>query len=116
VSLLTPENLPQVLIAVGGVITAIGGITWYRVQKEPPKPGSPDAAAIALAENTKALLAMADQMDGQNRQFGDNNKLFGEVLHYVDAMARDFAEARKEMTLAREHLAALREQGNRRAR
>lgn len=114
--LLTPENLPQVLIGLGAIITAIGGITWWRVQKEPPKPGSPDAVTLALAENTKALLAMADQLDGQNRQFGDNNKLFGEVLHHVDGMARDFAEARKEMSLAREHLAAIREQGNRRTR
>ena len=59
-SLITPDNLPEVLAAIGAIIAAIGGITLYRVQKEPPKPGSPDAAAVALAENTKALQAMAE--------------------------------------------------------
>jgi hypothetical protein len=48
-----------------------------------------------------------EAMKGQDRQFGDNNKLFGEVLHHVDGMAKDFTEARQ-------HLAAIREQGNRR--
>ena len=75
--------------------------------REPPKPGTPDAAALALAENTRATLAMVEALKAQNSQFGDNNKLFGQVLHHVDGMAKDFTEARQ-------HLAAIREQGNRR--
>jgi hypothetical protein len=106
-SLITPENLPEILIGIGAIITAIGGVTLYKVQKEPPKPGTPDAAAMALAENTRATLAMVEALKAQNAQFGDNNKLFGQVLHHVDGMARDFMEVRQ-------HLAAIREQGNRR--
>ena len=86
-----------------------------------PKPGTPDAAAVALVENTKALHSMIEklaeqneQMDEQTGQFGDNNKLFGQILQLVAGMAHDFAEARREMTLAREHLGVLRDQGNRR--
>jgi hypothetical protein len=105
--LITPENLPAVLTAIGTLIAAVGGITWWRARGEPPKPGSPDAVVQAMTENTRALLAMADALKGQNAQFGDNNKLFGEVLHHVDSMAKDFTEARQ-------HLAAIREQGNRR--
>lgn len=115
-SLLTPENLPAVLTAIGTLIAAVGGVTLYKVHKEPPKIGTPDAAAMLLADNTKALLDMAEKMAGQNSQFDNNNKMFAEVIHHVADMAKDFAEARKEMTLAREHLAALREQGNRRTR
>lgn len=115
-SLITPENLPEILIALAAIITAAGGVTLYRVQKEPPKPGSHDAAAIAIAENTKALTDMADQLGAQNAHFGDNNDMFRALGPVLSAMAKDFAEARKEMTLAREHLAAIREQGNRRAR
>lgn len=106
-SLITPENLPGILTAIGGLLGGGGILTWWKVRREPPKPGTPDATALALAENTKATLAMVEALKAQNAQFGDNNKLFGQVLHHVDGMAKDFTEARQ-------HLAAIREQGNRR--
>ena len=121
-SLITPDNLPGVLTAIGALVGGGGLITLRKVWKEPvPKPGTPDAAAVALVENTKALHSMIEklaeqneQMDEQTGQFGDNNKLFGQILQLVAGMAHDFAEARREMTLAREHLGVLRDQGNRR--
>ena len=107
-SLITPENLPHVLAAFGGLITAIGGLTVWRAWKEPPKPGSPDAAAVALAENTKALQS-------QSANFEDNNDMFRAVLGKVDGMARDFAEVRHDMAESKGHLASIRDALNRRA-
>ena len=115
-SLITPENLPGVLTAIGALLAAIGGLTLRRARREPPRPGTADAAAQALAENTRALLALSEQVGAQNRHFGDNNRMFGDVLKLIGEIARDIDEARRELTLAREHLAALREQGNRRPR
>jgi uncharacterized membrane-anchored protein YhcB (DUF1043 family) len=107
-TLLTPENLPATLTAVSLIITAIGGVVLYRVQKEPPKAGSQDAAAVALAENTKALQS-------QSANFEDNNDMFRAVLGKVDGMARDFAEVRHDMAEAKGHLASIRDALNRRA-
>lgn len=107
-TLLTPENLPATLTAVSLIITAIGGVVLYRVQKEPPKAGSQDAAAVALAENTKALQS-------QSANFEDNNDMFRAVLGKVDGMARDFAEVRHDMAESKNHLAAIRDALNRRA-
>lgn len=112
-SLITPENLPEILTAIGVIITAIGGVTLYRVQKEPPKPGTPDAVALALAENTRATLAMADAMKGQNDHFADNNDMFRAIGHKVDGMARDFAEMRHDGAESKAHLAAIRDAVNR---
>ena len=106
--LLTPENLPATLTAVSLIITAVGGVVLYRVQKEPPKAGSQDAAAVALAENTKALQS-------QSANFEDNNDMFRAVLGKVDGMARDFAEVRHDMAEANGHLASIRDALNRRA-
>ncbi len=106
--LLTPENLPATLTAVSLIITAVGGVVLYRVQKEPPKAGSQDAAAVALAENTKALQS-------QSANFEDNNDMFRAVLGKVDGMARDFAEVRHDMAESKNHLAAIRDALNRRA-
>jgi hypothetical protein len=112
-SLITPENLPEVLIGIGAVITAIGGFTLYKVQKEPPKPGTIDAAAVALAENTKALLSQSDQ-------FKANNTLFSSVLALLTTMAKDFADVRRDiaeirhdMAEAKAHLASIRDALNR---
>lgn len=107
-ALLTPENLPATLTAVSLIITAIGGVVLYRVQKEPPKAGSQDAAAVALAENTKALQS-------QSANFEDNNDMFRAVLGKVDGMARDFAEVRHDMAESKGHLASIRDALNRRA-
>jgi len=106
--LLTPENLPATLTAVSLIITAVGGVVLYRVQKEPPKAGSQDAAAVALAENTKALQS-------QSANFEDNNDMFRAVLGKVDGMARDFAEVRHDMAESKGHLASIRDALNRRA-
>lgn len=107
-TLLTPENLPATLTAVSLIITAVGGVVLYRVQKEPPKAGSQDAAAVALAENTRALQS-------QSANFEDNNDMFRAVLGKVDGMARDFAEVRHDMAESKNHLAAIRDALNRRA-
>lgn len=114
-SLLTPENLPEVLTAAAGVIAAIGGITWWRLRGEPPKPGSPDAAALALAENTRATLAMVEAMKAQNTHFAENNDMFRTIGQKVDTLARDFADMRHDAGESKAHLAAIRDALNRRA-
>lgn len=106
-SLITPENLPEVLIGIGAVITAIGGFTLYRVQKEPPKPGTPDAVAMALAENTRATLAMIEAMKGQNTHFAENNEMFKALGPMLSDMRHDGAESKA-------HLASIRDALNRR--
>lgn len=106
-SLITPENLPEVLIGIGAVITAIGGFTLYRVQKEPPKPGTPDAVAMALAENTRATLAMVEAMKGQNTHFAENNEMFKALGPMLSDMRHDGAESKA-------HLASIRDALNRR--
>lgn len=104
-SLITPE----VLTAIGGILGTGGLVALVRVWREPsPKPGSPDAAAVALAENTKALQS-------QSANFEDNNDMFRAVLGKVDGMARDFAEVRHDMAESKNHLAAIRDALNRRA-
>ena len=104
-SLITPE----LLTAIGGLLGTGGVIALVRVWREPsPKPGSPDAAAVALAENTKALQS-------QSANFEDNNDMFRAVLGRVDGMARDFAEVRHDMAESKNHLAAIRDALNRRA-
>lgn len=114
--LLTPENLPAVLTAVGTVIAAVGGITWWRARGEPPRPGTPDAVALALAENTKATLAMVDALKGQNTHFADNNDMFRAIGGKIDALARDFADIKHDTSESKGHLAAMRDALNRRAR
>ena len=104
-SLITPE----LLTAIGGLLGTGGVIALVRVWREPsPKPGSPDAAAVALAENTKALQS-------QSANFEDNNDMFRAVLGKVDGMARDFSEVRHDMAEAKGHLASIRDALNRRA-
>jgi hypothetical protein len=104
-SLITPE----LLTAIGGLLGTGGVIALVRVWREPsPKPGSPDAAAVALAENTKALQS-------QSANFEDNNDMFRAVLGKVDGMARDFAEVRHDMAESKGHLASIRDTLNRRA-
>lgn len=113
-SLITPDNLPEVLAAIGAIIAAIGGITLYRVQKEPPKPGSPDAAAVALAENTKAVLAMSEAMAGQNGHFADNNQMFRALGPVLATLASDMATMKHDLGEAKGHLASIRDSLNRR--
>jgi hypothetical protein len=106
-SLITPENLPHVLAAFGGLITAIGGLTVWRAWKEPPKPGSPDAAMVALADNTQALRSMVDAMKSQNTHFADNNEMFKALGPVLSDMRHDGADSKA-------HLAAIRDALNRR--
>ena len=105
--LLTADNLPEVLAAIGAIIAAIGGVTLWRVQKEPPKLGTADAAAVALTENTKALQAMAEALDGQNGHFAANNKMFEAMGPMLGTIVHDTAENKS-------HLAAIRDAMNRR--
>lgn len=113
-SLITPENLPEILTAIGVIITAIGGMTLYRVQKEPPKLGTKDAVALALAENTRATLAMVDAMKGQNDHFADNNRMFKALGPLVGGMAKEFTDMRHETAESRILLALIRDALNRR--
>ena len=103
------EGWTGLFLAIGGVLGTGGLVTLIRVWREPsPKPGSPDAAAVALAENTKALQS-------QSANFEDNNDMFRAVLGKVDGMARDFAEVRHDMAESKGHLASIRDALNRRA-
>lgn len=106
-SLITPDNLPATLTAIGGLIGGGGLITLIRIRREPPRPGTPDAAAVALAENTKALQAMADALDGQNGHFAANNKMFEAMGPMLGTIVHDTAENKS-------HLAAIRDAMNRR--
>ena len=112
-SLITADNLPEVLTAVGAVIAAVGGVTLYRVQKEPPKLGTKDAAALALAENTRATLAMVDAMKGQNNHFADNNRMFGHITVAADEMVKDQAKILTEIQRLRENSDIIRDAANR---
>ena len=103
-SLITPENLPDILIGVGAIITAFGGWTLWRVQKEPPKPGTPDAAALALAENTRATLAMVEAMKAQNSHFADNNEMFKAPGPMLSDMKHDMAETKANTAAMRDAL------------
>lgn len=112
-SLITPENLPDILIGVGAIITAIGGLTLWKARKEPPKPGTPDAVAWALAENTRATLAMADAMKAQNTHFADNNRMFGHITGAADEMVKDQAKILTEIQRLRENSDMIRDAANR---
>ena len=113
-SLITPENLPGILTALGGLLGGGGILTWWRVRREPPKPGTPDAAALALAENTRATLAMVEAMKAQNTHFADNNEMFRTIGQKVDGMARDFTDMKHDASESKAHLAAMRDALNRR--
>ena len=115
-SLLTPENLPAVLTAVGGLVAAIGGITWWRARSEPPKPGTADAVALALAENTKAMQDMTAAMRAQNGHFAQNNEMFKALGPVLGGMAKDISESKHDGAERKWHLAAIRDALNRRAR
>lgn len=115
-SLVTPENLPGVLTAIGGIIAAVGGITLWRVHREPPKPGTPDAAALALAENTKATRGMAEAMKGQNGQFAQNNGLFQQVVGLLTAILKSIDDLKHDTAECKAHLAAIRDELIRRGR
>ena len=114
-SLVTPDNLPGVLTAIGGIIAAVGGITLWRVHREPPKPGTPDAAALALAENTKATRDMAEALKGQNGQFAQNNGLFQQVVGLLTAILKSIDDLKHDTAECKAHLAAIRDAINRRA-
>ena len=107
-SLITAENLPQVLTAIGGLLGAGGLVTVIRIWRNPtPKPGTPDAAMVALGENTRATLAMIDAMKSQNTHFADNNEMFKALGPMLSDMRHDMADSKA-------HLAAIRDALNRR--
>jgi len=112
-SLITPENLPGVLTAVFTFLGGGGILTWWRIRREPPKPGTPDAVALALAENTRATLAMADAMKAQNTHFADNNRMFGHITVAADEMAKDQAKMLTEIQRLRENSDMIRDAANR---
>lgn len=111
-SLITPENLPATLTAIGGLIGGGGIITVARIWRNPtPKPGTPDATSVALVENTKAALkmeatmaAMVDAMKGQNNHFGDNNAMFRAMGPLVATLVHDMAECKAHLSSIRDRL------------
>jgi len=103
-SLITPE----ILTAIGGLLGTGGLIALIRVWREPsPKIGTPDAAAVALAENTQAVRAMVEAMKGQNTHFAENNEMFKALGPVLSDMRHDGADSKA-------HLAAIRDALNRR--
>jgi hypothetical protein len=91
------------LLGTGGLIALV------RVWREPsPKPGTPDAMAVALAQNTRSQEVVAGQ-------FGENLKQFAAVNRTADEMLEEMRTARRAMQQAVDHLSAIREQSNRRA-
>ena len=112
--LLTPENLPATLTAFAGLITAIGGGVLWKVRKEPAKAGTSDAALAALAENTRATLAMAEAMKAQNDHFGANNQMFRAMGPMVSGLARDIADIRHDTADSKSHLSGIKDALNRR--
>ena len=113
-SLLTPENIDKVLIALAAMVTAVGGLTLRKVMREPPKPGTPDAVAVAMVGLTKAMHDMVEAMQGQNAHFADNNEMFKALGPVLSGMARDFAEVRHDTAENKANLAAIRDALNRR--
>ena len=112
--LLNPENLPEVMASAALIISAIGGVTWWRARNEPPKPGSPDAFAVAIVELTKAVQEMVAALRGQNDHFSDNNDMFKALGPLIGGMAKDFNETRRETAESRILLALIRDALNRR--
>lgn len=91
-SLITPE----LLTAIGGLLGTGGVIALVRVWREPsPKPGSPDAAAVALARNTDASNNLASSMGTMTGQFGDNLRMFAATLEEVKDVSRNIEETRR---------------------
>ena len=113
-SLLTPENIDKVLIALAAMVTAVGGLTLRKVMREPPKPGTPDAVAVAMVDLAKAMHDMVEAMQGQNAHFADNNEMFKALGPVLSGMARDFAEVRHDTAENKANLAAIRYALNRR--
>lgn len=113
-SLITPENLAEVLVALGALLSGIGGWALWKIRKEPPEIGTPEALKIALAETTAALNALLYSFKGMNGQFEENNKLFNKALALVEALVEESRESRRDLSASREHLSAIRDAINRR--
>lgn len=112
--LITPENLPAIMTAFGGILGGGGIITLIKVRREPPKPGTPDAAAVAMVDLTKAMQEMVVAMRGQNDHFSDNNEMFKAMGPLVVTVAKELGEIRRETAEGRILLALIRDALNRR--
>jgi len=112
--LITPENLPAIMTAFGGILGGGGIITLIKVRREPPKPGTPDAAAVAMVDLTKAMHEMVAAMRGQNDHFSDNNEMFKAMGPLVVTVAKELGEIRRETAEGRILLALIRDALNRR--
>lgn len=107
-SLITPE----VLTAIGGILGTGGLVALVRVWREPsPKPGSPDAFAVAMVDLTKSVEKLVAAMQGQNDHFKDNNEMFKAMGPPVSSMGRDIEAVR----LHTENLGRILDALNRRA-
>ena len=104
--LVTPDNLAEVLVALGAILSAVGGWTLWKIRKEPPEPGTIDAVRVALAANTKAV-------DGQTANFSANLQLFRELVRLAEKLHHEAEETRRAVETARDHLAAMRDAINR---
>lgn len=104
------EGWTTLFVAIGGALGTGGFVALVKAWRNPhPKPGTPDAAAVALAENTAAVRAMAEALKGQNTHFAANNKMFEAMGPLIATILHDTAENKA-------HLAAIRDAMNRQGR
>ena len=115
-SAITLESWTALIIAVGALVGTGGLVSLIRAWREPPKPGTPDAAVQALAENTKATRGMAEAMKGQNGQFAQNNGLFQQVVGLLTAILKSIDDLKHDTAECKAHLAAIRDELIRRGR
>jgi len=111
--LITPDNLAEVLVALGALLSAIGGWTLWRSRKESSESPSADSAKLALLENTWAVKRLTELFASMDNQFEDNNKLFAQALVGVNAILFEQRESRRELNAIREHLSVIRDNQNR---
>jgi hypothetical protein len=111
--LVTPENLAEILVGIGAILSALGGFTLWKARKDPPEAGSVDSFKLALVENTLSIKKLTDIFKSMEDQFEENNKLFNGVLVLADSLLQESRESRRELNLMREHLSAIRDANNR---
>lgn len=106
---ITASPIADVMIAVGTALAAILTAILLRVRKEPPKPGTPDAAVAALIENTTVTKQLIAMFEAMNKQFGSNMDQFVATNAKFDDMLRETRQVREAVQTSRDHLNVIRE-------
>lgn len=107
--MITGSPLADVMIAAGTALAAVLGVILARARKEPPKPGTPDASVVALAENTAATKQLIGLMTVQNGHFGENLTQFRAVVALFHDMLTETRAIREAVQASKEHLNVIRE-------